>query len=92
MTAEDREWIRDQIQTAILADRERTAAAAAMASGGVKLNGCEAPDIMADFAHRLRVTDPIPHSTAWHCANCKKPMQFFDGICFECNGGRDPGD
>lgn len=28
----------------------------------------------------------------WHCAQCKKPMQFADGICFACNGGRDPGD
>jgi hypothetical protein len=31
-------------------------------------------------------------STAWHCAKCNKPMQFFDGICFSCNGGKDPGD
>jgi hypothetical protein len=31
-------------------------------------------------------------STAWHCAKCKKPMQFFDGICFSCSGGKDPGD
>jgi hypothetical protein len=30
--------------------------------------------------------------TAWYCAKCKKPMQFFDGICFACNGGKDPGD
>jgi hypothetical protein len=26
-----------------------------------------------------------------HCAGCGKAMQFADGICFECNGGRDPG-
>jgi len=30
--------------------------------------------------------------TAWHCARCGKRMQFFDGICFACNGGQDPGD
>ena len=26
------------------------------------------------------------------CAKCKRPMQFADGICFDCNGGNDPGD
>jgi len=27
-----------------------------------------------------------------HCAKCGKGMQFADGICFTCNGGKDPGD
>jgi len=32
-----------------------------------------------------------PQETRWHCAQCGKPMQFADGICFACNGGEDPG-
>ena len=33
-----------------------------------------------------------PPRKDWHCAKCGKPMRFMDGICFDCNGGRDPGD
>lgn len=36
--------------------------------------------------------DEWPQMVRWHCAKCGKPMQFADGICFDCNGGRDPGD
>lgn len=36
--------------------------------------------------------DEWPQVARWHCARCRKPMQFADGICFACNGGRDPGD
>ena len=30
---------------------------------------------------------PVP---PWVCAKCRKPMQFKDGMCWECFGG-DPG-
>ena len=36
-------------------------------------------------------SEPWP-SKRWHCGRCKQPMQFADGICVACNGGRDPGD
>jgi hypothetical protein len=36
-------------------------------------------------------TEPWPDKRG-HCGKCGKPNQFADGICFACNGGRDPGD
>jgi hypothetical protein len=56
MTAEDREWIRDQIQTAILEERERTAKAAGMAPDAASacVGTLAVRLALADFARRLR--------------------------------------
>lgn len=47
-------------------------------------------ELMARLVAEAEKCDRSTKSTAWHCANCGEPMQFFDGMCWDCFGG-DPG-